>query len=338
MDLDFLMKNMPKVSVIMPAFNAEKYIAEAIKSVLSQTHRGLELLIYNDGSTDATLEICEHWARTDSRIRLFSSTQNKGNLTVTNLLIQEVSGDFLAIQDADDSCHPQKIEKQLLAFKNNVNLVLLGSQYLKIDHQGAALHCGFLPCSNAQIKQEMQRKTIPVLFGSVLVKTSVVKKAGGFAPFFDRQGYADMDWLAKCALHGDVENLPEPLYYYREHIDSFSFSRIKPFFWSSFFELLLVEAHQQRLRGEADFFSNSDIAAIRTFLSEWHIQRGMDAIIDKEVRKAIQSIYSALRLHPLSRKTYSSLFYNLNGLHRFLRATERYAASATQQYASKHGR
>ena len=91
----------PLVSVIMPAYNAEKYIEEAIRSVLSQTYTNWKLLILDDGSTDRTAELAERFANADTRIRLLRNPQNMG--------------DWAARLDSDDVWHSDKLEKQLAA-------------------------------------------------------------------------------------------------------------------------------------------------------------------------------------------------------------------------------
>lgn len=308
-----------KVSVIMPVYNAERYLEEAIHCILNQTHRNLELLIYNDGSADQTNQICSKIEEKDPRIKYFSSEKNRGNLFATNFLFSRCAGDYVAIQDADDLCNINKLELQLQAFHENSNLAMVGTQFLKIDQHGAELFCGLLPRTNAEIKKTMERFIIPVLYASVLVKATVVKQIGGFPEFFNRQGYADLDWLAKCALYGEVINLDQPLYSYREHTESFSNQSRPTFFWTPYFELLLVEAHRQRSQGRVDFFQNSDIKRIRAFLSEWTLQRAWDAFLVLRLAKGFKLVLKGVAMNFFSRKTASNLYYGILGLYRYKR-------------------
>lgn len=304
----------------MPAYNAENYIEAAVFSILNQTHTNLELLIYNDGSTDQTNAICARIKQQDHRVRYFSSTENKGNLFATNFLFAHMVGEYLAIQDADDHCSPQKLELQLQAFHNNPNLVMVGTQFVKTDQHGKELFCGFLPQTNAEIKKTLERFFIPVLYASVLVKSNVLKQVGGFSDFFNRQGYADMDWLAKCALQGEVINLNKPLYFYREHPSSFSSRAHSSFFWTPYFNLLLVEAHKQRSKGLVDFLETSDTKQIRVFLSESLLNQAWEAFLVHQTAKGFKLIFKGLSMNFFSRKTAANLFYGILGLYTYKRA------------------
>ena len=105
----------PLVSVIMPAYNAEKYIEEAIRSVLSQTYTNWKLLILDDGSTDRTAELAERFANADTRIRLLRNPQNMGVARTRNRGFDMANGDWAALLDSDDVWHSDKLEKQLAA-------------------------------------------------------------------------------------------------------------------------------------------------------------------------------------------------------------------------------
>ena len=104
----------PLVSVIMPAYNAEKYIGEAIVSVLSQTYANWELIILDDCSTDHTAEIAERFVGFDSRIRLLRNLRNMGVARTRNRGLELAEGQWIALLDSDDVWHSDKLEKQLM--------------------------------------------------------------------------------------------------------------------------------------------------------------------------------------------------------------------------------
>ena len=116
------------VSIIMPAYNAEKYIAEAIESVLKQTYRNWELIIVNDCSIDATEQIVKKYQEQDQRIRLCSLIKNKGVANARNTAIKNAVGRYLAFLDSDDMWLPEKLEKQIGFMKRN-NYVFTYHQY-----------------------------------------------------------------------------------------------------------------------------------------------------------------------------------------------------------------
>ena len=102
----------PLVSVVMPAWNAEATIVEALRSVAAQTYRDLEIIIVDDGSTDATAALAKEFCASDPRARTVRRS-NGGPAAARNLGIAEARGEWIALIDADDVWHPTKIEKQL---------------------------------------------------------------------------------------------------------------------------------------------------------------------------------------------------------------------------------
>lgn len=114
----------PLVSVVMPAYNAERYIGEAISSVLSQTYKNWELLILDDCSSDRTAEIAEHFVSCDTRIHLLRNPQNMGVAKTRNRGLTLAQGEWVALLDSDDVWRSDKVEKQLaLAERSRAELV-----------------------------------------------------------------------------------------------------------------------------------------------------------------------------------------------------------------------
>ncbi|MEG4280750.1 glycosyltransferase [Microcoleus sp. MON1_C1] len=102
---------MPKVSVVMASYNHEKYVAETIESVLSQTYQDWEFIITDDGSPDGTVDVMKRFD--DARIKLFCFSQNQGACTAMNNCIQEAKGEYIAVINSDDAWMPEKLEKQV---------------------------------------------------------------------------------------------------------------------------------------------------------------------------------------------------------------------------------
>ena len=118
------------VSIITPAFNSEKFIAETIQSVLAQTYQNWELLIVDDCSTDKTAEIISGFQ--DSRIKYFYNSTNKGSAVSRNIALQKANGRWIAFLDSDDLWHPEKLEKQIEFMKQN-NYRFSYTNYCEID-------------------------------------------------------------------------------------------------------------------------------------------------------------------------------------------------------------
>lgn len=126
----------PLVSVIMPAYNAEKYIEEAVSSVLSQTYKNWELLILDDCSSDCTAEIAEYFASLDTRIRLLRNPQNMGVAKTRNRGFDIAKGEWIALLDSDDVWHSDKLEKQL-AVAGRAGADIIYCSYALVNESGA---------------------------------------------------------------------------------------------------------------------------------------------------------------------------------------------------------
>lgn len=117
----------PRVSVIMPAYNAERFIGEAINSILNQTYRDFELIIISDGSTDLTPSIIKQYAKQDKRIRFFNNRRNRGLVYVLNMGLRKARGEYIARMDADDISRTTRFEKQVAYLDTNPDVGVLGT-------------------------------------------------------------------------------------------------------------------------------------------------------------------------------------------------------------------
>lgn len=127
-------KNNALVSIIMPAYNCEKYIVEAMDSVLAQTYRNWELLVLDDGSKDNTLRIIEEFSQKDSRIKAISNEKNMGVSATRNRGIELAAGEWIAFLDSDDMWELEKLEKQFEAVKTKAaEFIFTGSSYINED-------------------------------------------------------------------------------------------------------------------------------------------------------------------------------------------------------------
>ena len=114
------------ISVIVPVYNVEKYLAECVDSILAQTYHDLEVLLIDDGSTDGSGAICDEYARKDARVRVIHK-ENGGLASARNVGFAEFRGDFLACVDSDDSIAPHTLETQLNAMEaDHADMVISG--------------------------------------------------------------------------------------------------------------------------------------------------------------------------------------------------------------------
>ena len=114
-----MMEQKPLVSVIMPAYNAEKYIEEAISSVIDQSISEWELLVLDDCSSDRTCQIVEKFCNTDKRVKLIRNKKNLGVAKTRNVGLDLCKGEYIAFLDSDDVWYPEKLEKQIASLKES---------------------------------------------------------------------------------------------------------------------------------------------------------------------------------------------------------------------------
>ena len=131
------------ISIIIPAYNAEKYLESTIQSVINQTYTDWELIIINDGSNDGTLELISNFKDRDSRIKVFSY-ENAGVAHSRNRGIAKARGEYIAFLDADDLWTPNKLEMQLEALQNNLDVGVAYSWVDYIDETGKFLYLDWI--------------------------------------------------------------------------------------------------------------------------------------------------------------------------------------------------
>ncbi len=209
------MNNNPLVSIIMPAYNAEKYIAEAIESIIAQTYTNWELLIADDGSTDNTKNIIKDYANKESRIKTYHNSENIGYLKTCNKLFKICKGELITFQDADDISVPKRIEKQYLFLKHNSEIVAVGCQasYFKKNIENIiknkTVNCNHVDIYNTLFYANQFSGA------SVMFRRKLFDSIGCYKEFFDRIGNEDYDFFFRIAKIHKVANLDETLYYVR---------------------------------------------------------------------------------------------------------------------------
>ena len=201
----------PVVSVLMPAFNAEKYIAQAIESILQQSFVHFELIILNDGSSDGTSQIIRQF--NDPRIRVIFLDQNQGLVRARNRLVDEARGKYIAFLDSDDVAMPSRLQMQV-DFLEKGEADLCGSAYYSL-YEGK----GKTKASKERYTDADIRALITV--SSPLCNPAVMGKAEMFKqfPYSAGKDYAeDYSLWAQLALAGyRFANLKEKLITYRIH-------------------------------------------------------------------------------------------------------------------------
>ena len=183
---------MTRVSVLLPVYNGGSFLRGAIASILAQTMADLELLIVDDGSTDASLETISQLAAADRRIR-FWSRPNKGLVHTLNELLERATSPFIARMDADDLAAPDRFERQLRELESDEQLLAVGSDVYSIDSKGRRLMTIVMPHSH----QEIEAYTLSVVHGCGMCHPSMMFRARAF----ELAGrYREEFWPAKTPI------------------------------------------------------------------------------------------------------------------------------------------
>lgn len=172
----------PLVSVVMPVYNAEPYLKEAIDSILEQTYENFELLAINDGSKDNSGKIIDHYAKIDSRVKAIHQ-KNTGIVKVLNRGIDMANGEFIARMDSDDVSFPRRFEQQLAVFAEDPKVVLVAGGFEVIDEDGEFLYREVLPARDRDLKRRMLLRN-PLAHGSVMFRKSVIETVGTYTDEF----------------------------------------------------------------------------------------------------------------------------------------------------------
>jgi glycosyltransferase involved in cell wall biosynthesis len=205
----------PRISIVMPVYNSEKFVAESIQSLLDQTYGNFELMIVDDGSTDATGDIIAGFK--DSRIKVLKNDKNRGIVYSRNRGLAEISGEYYAPFDSDDVASKDKFEKQVDFLDNHPEYALIGSWSRLMDEKGHLHHRHW--------KLDAKPEMIPsiMLFRNYFVHSSVLIRRQMMGKIRYLPGYdigEDYILLAQLAFKHPVYNYPEFLTNYRIHSNS----------------------------------------------------------------------------------------------------------------------
>ena len=204
----------PEVSVVMSVYNGEKYLGEAVQSILNQTFKDFEFIIVDDGSTDHSLEIIQQYAQNDNRIRIVINEENMGLSGSLNKGIELAQGEYIARMDADDISLPERFARQASFMESHPEIGICGTWVMNIGkHAGTSWK---LPTEDATIRCQL-------LFNVPLVHPSVMMRRCLFSDL--KQRYPDHAYAQDYALWSQASmctkfsNIPEVLFSYRHHPD-----------------------------------------------------------------------------------------------------------------------
>ena len=204
------------VSVIMPVYNGERYLKEAIESILNQAFRDLEFIIINDASTDKSEEIIKSF--TDPRIVYIKNDKNLGQAESLNKGIRRARGLYVARMDQDDISLPERISAQSAYMEANRDVAILGTWYQEIDENNNVIRRPLFPTSpSIKIRLFFARLTgwASIAHPTVMIRRDLFDKVGYYDPKY--RICQDYDLWLRAVRKYKIENIPKVLLNYRIH-------------------------------------------------------------------------------------------------------------------------
>lgn len=205
------MVSCPKISVVMPAYNAAGYLEEAVSSILGQTFRDFEFIIIDDGSTDATPSILKRYAALDSRIQVYRQ-ENQGMISALNRGCRLSRGEYIARMDADDISLPKRLERQLEYIERQTQIGIVGTWIYNMDQNGSVKRA-WCPPTNPKVLQWTHFFGVCVSHSTVLMRREILENLDFYRP--EAIHGEDVDLWLRASSITEFGNVPEILSKYR---------------------------------------------------------------------------------------------------------------------------
>lgn len=285
---------MPKVSVVLPVYNVERFVQGTVESVLAQTYDDFELLIIDDGSPDRSVEICRHFE--DPRIRIISQ-KNRGLAGARNTGIRHAGGEYVAFLDADDLWLPEKLARHVAHLDRVPEVGISFSRSAFIDQDGNPLNYYQMPrltditLGHLLCRNPVGNGSAPVIRASVLAQIAFAPDESKLEWYFDetlRQSEDIECWIRIAVQTGcRVEGIPEALTLYRVNADGLSADVFK--------QLASWECVIEKTRAYAPELIEEWGSLARAYQLRYLARR---AVRSRDGRVAMELFHRALRTDP----------------------------------------
>ena len=271
--------SIPLLTVLMPSYNAEKFLAESI-SILNQTYSNFEMLILDDASTDNSLKIIKAYAKEDKRITVLVNQKNRGEAKCRNRLLKNSKTEFIAWMDADDISLEDRLQKQMDFLKQNPNIDAVGVQYSAFGSSGNLCLLNFTSnCSLSDI--EIKMKFIfgyDFFFPSSLMRIKKIKQHNLFFDInYKLSTGVDHQYIIDCFPFMKFANLDRVLYQYRQHAHQIMKVNQKQILDNA---SVIIRKHIQK------FNIKADLETIKMFLN-WN-DEGVDSQASQKFQEAVR--------------------------------------------------
>ena len=266
--------NTPKISVVMPVYNAERFLSEAIESILNQTFKDFELIIINDGSTDNSLEIIKKYKAQDERIVLISR-ENRGLVYSLNEGIEKAEGKYIARMDADDISLENRFSKQFEVLEDNTDIDIVGCDYQLIDKNSNVVGKTIVPKTEKDILLTLCY-SVPFAHPSVMIRKSIFQYHK-----YEESPAEDYLLWSRVYKKNNFFNIGKPLLKYRYHYGE-SFSDMK--------RLQMIKAESTISYSFITYFENEIFAALKEERSKYATRALVSLYFNYSRLKAVKTL------------------------------------------------
>ncbi len=213
------MSGVPRLTIGLPVYNGERYLAEAIDALLGQTYKDFELIISDNASTDGTADICRRYAQLDSRVRYIRQPKNIGLAPNHNVVVEQARGELFKWAANDDLYARELVERCIAALDEYPDVVLAHCWTARIDGSGNVTRAYKYPLNTSSPRAPERFRSL--LFDSGgdddygVIRTSVLRQTA----MQESYHHADHTIIAELALYGRFYQVPDWLYFRRDHLE-----------------------------------------------------------------------------------------------------------------------
>ena len=277
----------PLVSVVMSVRNGERFLREAVESILDQTFREFEFIIIDDGSTDCSGSMLDSYQRNDSRVRVFHQ-ENRGLVMSLNRGVELARGTYIARMDADDVSLPHRIAVQVAALETNHDLAAVGGAAELIDSVGNSLGMHPYPAEDEEIRSILFQGGCPLLHPAVVFRREAIMCVGRYRKAVVHA--EDYDLFLRLAEKYQFANVKEVVLQYRRHSGQVSIRKFKQQALSSLAARFSARA---RHHGTHDPLETDQVVTATTLSRLGVSEREQAEIILRHYLTTIRSMYDA---------------------------------------------
>ena len=239
----------PKISVLIPAYNAAQTVAEAVRSIQSQTFKDIEIIIIDDASTDKTWDEIKKCAVNDKRVRTYRNKTNHYIAKVRNQLVSHARGKYIAWQDADDMSLPDRLALQMNILDEDKKVGIVGGYLQFFDEKNGNLSIRKYNTNDASLRKTIFRYS-PVAQPAAMIRRKCLQEFGVYNAAFPPAEDIDMSFRIGTKYH--FANIPHIVLRYRYHNNSATFKRLRHI------ELTTIRVRRAYMNNPAYHFSLFD--------------------------------------------------------------------------------